>query len=351
VSIEQIYDEGWTLAEAADRVPDLGNSLARECLEIWGRVGSKTAEPTPIPASINFEKLLLANTNASGPVFVDGRQVFDLRFFPILYSPRAADYLNGLPLADAFYRYVIGDGEVRAVSRRIMEVCPRNGMMSVNGHFPGNRDRFHWPLNITSTEIALGFASSRLESPSDVEDAASRVLAARIWALTDCLAWGHIVAFGTYAASGVEGPIAAGQWRRHDLSIDVKNSALCETRDDRLVALWTGIVLRRAGSDKFQRGDKPSSPQIVNLEQIAQASNPKPTIKAETECTTWLEGIVGASPKIRTRTNDSLFDEAQSKWGGELSERGFYRALAEAIKRKQAWAWEKGGRPRKTSAA
>jgi hypothetical protein len=270
------------------------------------------------------------------------------------WTPAEADYLNGLSLADAFCRYVIDDSEVRALSRQIMDVCPRNGMMSVNGHFPGNRDRFHWPLNITSTEIALGFVSSRLESPqsgpSDVEDAASRALAARIWALTDRLAWGHIVAFGTHAATGVEGPIASGQWRRHDLSIDVKNSALCETCDCRPVALWTGIVLR-PGCENSQHRVKFSSLQQATSKPGPEESIPRQTVRAESECVTWLESIVGASPGIRTSTNANLMGEAEVKWGDRLGERAFQRALAEAIRRKQAWVWKKGGRPTKTSAA
>jgi hypothetical protein len=79
---------------------------------------------------------------------------------------------------------------------------------------------------------------------------------------------------------------------------------------------------------------------------------PQSTAGAESECAAWLESIIAASPKIRTRTNESLLEEAKSKWPkGRLSERAFERALAKAIDRTGAEAWAKGGRPRKTSAA
>jgi hypothetical protein len=354
MSVEQMYGEGWTPAEAADHVPDIGSWLAKKRMEVWGRVGNKAAAPSLVSAFMGIEKLFPAKAGTSDPVLIDGQPVFDIRIFPILYSPRAAEHLNGLSLGEAFRCYVVNDCEVRSMSGRILEICPRNGLMFVDGRFPGT-DGFHWRLNITSAEIASGLLNPRLASPqtctSDVENAVSCVLAARIWALTDRLAWGHIAAVGTFAATGVEGLISRGQWRRQNIWLDVCNSDICELRDGRYVAIWTGVVLR-AERGHSQTVVTATSSQLVISNVEPARSNPQSTAGAESQCGVWLKGIIAANPEVRTRTNESLLNEARLTWPNKrLSKRAFDRALAKAIGSERAEAWGKGGRPKKTSAA
>jgi hypothetical protein len=40
------------------------------------------------------------------------------------FAHRAVNYLNGLPLTEAFRRYVIGDPEVAALAQRVLKARP-----------------------------------------------------------------------------------------------------------------------------------------------------------------------------------------------------------------------------------
>jgi len=343
VSIEQIYAEGWSPAEAAGRVPDLKGWLAKKLLEVWGRVGSNAAEPTLIP-SLGGSDFFVSNVHTTDPIMIRGLPVFDLRIFPILYSPRAADYLNGLSLADAFRDYVVRDCEIRSMSGRIMELCPRNGLIFLDGRFPSIENCFHWPLKITSAEIASAFVNSRLDlpgsEPSVVENAASCVLAARVWALTDRLAWGHIAAFGTFADNGTEGPIGLGQWRRQNIWLDVRNSDLCELRDGRYVAIWTGVHLRLPNRHV---------PQSVVRHLLAEPTKARKQIQTKDncrrQCTDWLYSIM-VDPTFIPRSNEGLWAKATSKWPDKLSRREFNKCRADVLAtldENQRYRWERPG--------
>jgi hypothetical protein len=344
---------GWTEAEAAEHVPDVAKHLAQGDLLAWGRVGAEDAEPTLLPASAWLQTEFVVNRE-NGKALTGCQPIFDIRIFPILRSPKATDYLHGLTLGEAVRKHVVGDCEIVPLGRRLMEKRRSNSTVFIEGQFPGETVNFHWPLDSTSESIAHAFVSScfvdldrPLPEPSELENKVAFALADRFKALVDHHARGEVIGRGTFAATGVEGPIGAGQWKRSDLSIDVENNALCEIRGHRPVALWTGIVLQRAGCDDSQRRTVPSSSQLAISQPEPARAILQSTVKAETECAVWLQGIIGANPKIRTRTNKSLLNEANSKWPGTLGERAFFRALAKAIDTKKAWAWKKGGRPKK----
>lgn len=349
--IERINAEGWTLGEATKRVPDVRASLAKGRLEMWGRIGTPDAASTIIPASTWPDTF--CREDMGHPVVIAGEPIFDLRVFPVLHSPKAAEQLNGLSLADAFGRYVIGDAEVIAMQDEMLKISTSSWMMFHDGRFPGSERDLHWPLHSTTTRIMSGFMWSLRKGrsgPLEVITAISRALAERFAALIDLLVRGDIVAFGTYVKTGEERPIGQGQWVRRDFWLNVSNGDLCEKQHIQYVAVWTGIALR-ARSGVSQVVATPAS-SVAKLNVELPKTSQQSTAGAESKCAVWLKSIISASPESRTRTNKSLLEEARSKWpGGQLSKRGFERALGKAIGSELADAWGRGGRPKKTSAA
>jgi hypothetical protein len=265
-------------------------------------------------------------------------------------------YLNGLSLAEAFRKFVIEDSEVAAVGRRLSEASRGNSAVFSDGQFPGPFVDFHWPLHSTPESIAWAFVYSPimfmdepLPSASDLEKAVSKLLSDRIAVLKDYLARGKIIAIGTFAATGVEGPIGHGQWMRKNLSIDISNSDVCELRDHRSVAIWTGVSLQSPDESRLQA-------EVA----IAQASGNEPTKSRKQiqtkencrrECLDWLKTIM-SDPKVRPLTNEELWKEAVSKWPEKLSKRDFDRCRAAALSGlsdEQRYLWGRPGPKRKRS--
>ena len=77
------------------------------------------------------------------------------------------------------------------------------------------------------------------------------------------------------------------------------------------------------------------------------ATSSEPTAAAESACRKWLQKIMRASPRLRTRSYDDLLKEAREKFPG-LSDRAFGRARIAAAQAEAASVWVKGGAPRKS---
>jgi hypothetical protein len=122
---------GWTLAEAIERTCDPDDKASkpnRQKIALWERLsqGELVATgcfdtPAASPVAIDpqrFPTLDWHGSPSTSLVGVAGSdvQVFNVRVFPILRAPNAAAYLNGIPLTEAFRRYVVEDPEVSALS-------------------------------------------------------------------------------------------------------------------------------------------------------------------------------------------------------------------------------------------
>jgi hypothetical protein len=260
----------------------------------------------------------------------------------------AANHLHGLSLIEGFKKFVLNDPEVVALSKHV--VAADKGLAAVfrDGQAPGPFIDFHWPLDLSASEIAFRFVSLPCgddPTPSAAISEVSKALADRIGALREILADGKLVAFGTVAGTGIEGPIGRLQWIRGGISIDVSNGDLFEEQDHRAVPKWTGLSLRL-----------PDVPLPSNQAQNGTASKTRKA-KAQIEtkencrlqCLVWLEDIMRASPTIRKFSRTKLWVQAQKKWPEKLSERKFDEARIEAIKNTGALAWSEPGRPRRKS--
>ncbi len=368
---------GWTIAEAIERTTDPDNliasasenvnSLDAQKTALWGRLfkGELVATgcfdvPTAPAVAIdpqNFHVLEWSGPPSTTLVGITGSEVeiFDVRVFPVLRAPNAANYLNGLPLTEAFRRFVIGDPEVAVLAQSVLKARPGEAAVFRDGQAPGPIVDFHWPLDLAASVLADRFVGSLLfivgdpvPTPSASISAVSEVLADRITGLRDILVSGQVVAFGEFAQTGIEGPIGRFQWLRRGISIDVSNGDLCEGDDYRAMPKWTGLSLRVpdavAPTNQPQNG---LSPKIMEAPRKANAQI-QTKQKSYVECVGWLVGLMKASPKIRTEPKSRLWAKAQLKWPKKFGLRAFEAAWTEAAAKAETPAWSAAGRPRKS---
>jgi hypothetical protein len=364
---------GWTITEAIERTTDsdylsssateTANSTSPQEAALWERLfkGELVATgcfdvPTAPPVAIDLRKF--STLEWSGPpsttlVGIAGSEVsiFDVRVFPVLRAPNAANCLNGLPLTEAFRRYVIGDPPAAALAKHVLKTRPGEAAIFQDGQAPGPFIDFHWPVHLAASAIAFRFVDSPLifidapiPAPSAAISAVSEVLADRIAALRDILVSGQVVAFGAFAQTGVEGPIGRLQWLRNGISIDVSNGDLCEGDDHRAVAKWTGLSLRmpEALLPSNQPQNVTTRPPRKPRELIQNKDNP---LK---ECRAWLETMM-SDPETVPRSINGLWAEAQSKWPKKFTKRAFLKARDYVIIKIEAWAWKAPGPKPKSS--
>jgi len=266
------------------------------------------------------------------------------------------DSLDGLTLAAAFRRHVIEDGEIAAIGQRMLQMRRSHSGVFLEGEFPDPYFGFHWPLHASAKKIAFAFVNSPLTivgvpspEPSALETAAAELLANRIAALVDWLARGEIIAVGTFATTGVEGPIGSGQWTRTDLSMDVRDSAICETKSHPPVAIWTGVCLRLP--DQGSSTDKAVVPHRDAESPTAARKQIQTKTRSRQECLDWLTSMM-SDVAVIPLTNAELWAKASAKWPDKLSKREFDKCRAQVLDRlseEQRYLWARPGPKPKSS--
>ncbi|SHH41119.1 hypothetical protein [Bradyrhizobium erythrophlei] len=265
--------------------------------------------------------------------------------FSVLRAPNAAERLNGLSLKEAFRIYVLDDSEIVALGKRVVNAKTSHAAVFSDGMFPGPMtSHFFWPLDVAAKSLEFNLVDQplgldSLPNPPDAVIAVSALLVDRFSALRDILADGKIVAFGTFAQTGIEGPIGRHQWMRSGTSIDVSNGDLCEGQDHRAMPRWTGLSLRLPETPNQPQND--IAPKVAEIPRKAQAQI-QTKEKCRLDCVAWLEGMM-SNPEIVPRSRDDLWAEAKSKWPNKLSNRAFLKARDDAIANKRAWAWKAPG--------
>lgn len=265
-------------------------------------------------------------------------------------SEEFPNYLDGLPLGSAVRKFVLEDKEIVDLGRLISAVNPGHSAVFLEGQFPGAFVNFCWPLRASAETIADAFVhlpiiipGKPLPSPSIREMAVSLKLAERLASIADYLAAGDLIALGTFAASGMECTIGAGQWTRRDLLIDVQNSAVCELRDHRVVAIWTGVCLRRANHTLPEELRFVSAAEGKAENKAAKQIQTKD--KSRRECRQWLSGLMSDS-NIEPLTKEQIWKIAKTKWPDSLSEREFVRCRDGVLcdlSDEQRYLWKRPG--------
>jgi hypothetical protein len=177
-------------------------------------------------------------------------KIYNVRVFPVLQSPEAPMLLDGFGLGEAFRRYIIEDPEVIALGK-LVGTQGGNRAVFEEGNASGRPyGSFHWSLGLSAKDLAwefvrpiIFFVSSPLPEPSPEISKASIVLADRCQALQRLLVTGRIGAIGTFAQTGETRPIDRMQWQRAGISVEIRNSDLCEMENHRPAVRWSGISL------------------------------------------------------------------------------------------------------------
>jgi hypothetical protein len=367
---------GWRLAEAIERTSDpdviapadgTAGALGLQRTAMWKRLseGDLLATgcfDTPSGPPVAIDPKDFPTLNWAGPISTGLRgiagsdvQIFNVRVFPVLHAPNAPAKLNGQSLREVFRRYVIRDPEVVSLAKRVLKDGDRHSAVFRDGQAPGPSGDFHWPLQTTASLIEYRFDDSHLiylDAPlptaSKAISAVSKVLADRIGALRRLLASGQVVAFGTFAQTGIEGPIGRFQWTRSEISIDVESGDLCHGEDYRAVPKWTGVDLRlpKVPDPANHAPDAPAR----KITQAAQKAfgQIQTKEKSRLECFTWLQGLM-SNPEIAPRSKEDLWNEVQSRWPGKITKRAFLTTRDHAISLTEAWAWKAAGRKPKST--
>lgn len=300
---------------------------------------------------------------------------------PIGPTPNAVYDLVGLSLGEAFFKFVLGDPEVKPLSALVMK---KEGYSATfqEGQYPGSCD-YNWPLDVTASELAYQFVRPILIDPYRPDPKASpeicqlcEVIVERFQILRGFLTSGHFTVVGTHVATGNIMPMDLFQWKRRGLLLDVQSSDILDAQRHPPILRWSGLslqlgptmnaVLDQAQQGRHEHGSVPASAlalasfhvkptefssmlsntlepsKRVSRQGIARA---EATIKDAKECRHWLVELMRKSPNDRM-TAAELWVEAKKRWP-KLSKNAFSKARAEAIQETGAVAWAAAGAPKK----
>jgi hypothetical protein len=144
MSSEKPYFEGWTLHETLQRVGDAIRPAVERRLILLGRLGSSHADLSYFPIAELADEFRFNQPSATGEAEATcaGKDVFDLRLFPMLKAPNVENVLLDVPLKKAFDLYVIGDPEVERLGAVAVSDCSK----LADVYFAGESKIRYWPL-------------------------------------------------------------------------------------------------------------------------------------------------------------------------------------------------------------
>jgi hypothetical protein len=356
---EEPYFEGWTLCEAQQRVGDAIRPAVERRLILLGRLGSPHADLSYFPIAELGNEFRFNKTSATGEAEATcaGKDVFDLRFLPVLKAPNVEDILLDVPLKSAFDLYVKGDPEVEHLGAiAVSEYAKLAGV-----YFTGESQMRYWPLNPDSL-FEIGELEDESEyfhyHPTVRTHAAALALRDRLGALISLL-WRRIYFVeGDPFRTSDPRVIPVSHWLHPSLWFDLKTGNVVQERDsgedevdhyrfddgrDNYIVRWRAAMLVRQDQ---------SSPHARSIHVVTTADWAKPKrieTKASSakQCAAWLEAEMAASPKDPKKLRPEWLKEAIERWP-DLSVRVFDRLWSASIQKTGASAWSAPG-PRKRS--
>lgn len=283
--------------------------------------------------------------------------IHDVRLYPLVHAKDAPQHLADLSLSEAFQRCVLQDPEVAARGIEVMKAGSDRAVF-LEGQYPGPFDVFRWPVGQNAEDLAFEFVrpvayflDSPLPKPSVQKLNAARALSNRWNGLLELLQKGSIIAFGTFAGTGLEQKISSRQWARTGMSVDIQNGDLLEGQGHTAAPIWTGIYLSLPQSLMLASASSETGKDIHSqVEQTKRASETPTaltTAASYTACRDWLIKAMRSSPNERIRTKAWWLAESQKKWPGTLSKRSFGSAWSEAVRITNAATWAAAGAPKK----
>jgi hypothetical protein len=220
-------------------------------------------------------------------------------------NPRS---LNELTIAEAFFACVLKHPEVVSLAASALPGSWMFDHVFRDGCYPGPYIDYHWPLNVVADDLAFHFVKPIVIFLDDPLPTAPRalidvcgLLVEQIKTLRDLLIAGHVVAHGTFAATGSISEISRFEWRRN-IIVDLKNSDLLEQRNDEPVAKWTGVFLR-SSTDVASETVSDQTKRASNRKDTAHRASIRAAVAS-----LWPEGIPAG---IEVKTRDRMINKWQ----------------------------------------
>jgi hypothetical protein len=315
-----------------------------------------------------------------GKVFKDtGIEIDHVVIFPPLIAPCRNEFLNGLPIVDAFRNFVLKDPEVVALAAVALPLAPkwkpffghRQSMYSAASEWPVNVDRWEF-LKPVHPDRAKQSVFERHDDADRIETViAVEALKHRYRSLLSVLQAGLMSARGIPAREGYSEQIMRSVWSHEAFYLQVETGDLLqdnersEGRYDRFLKSWIGVVLGKPAPVISEDGRVPTNLFHVNNTDFDESpltamennstARRRPEGRTDTVttsyrgCVTWLAGLMRESPNVRKATIDELWRKARRQWPNTLSHRSFIAARNEAIRTSGASAWAAAGRSKKSS--
>ena len=257
-----------------------------------------------------------------------------------MHSPNAADFLDGMSLKDAFWRFVLHDPEVQFLGRKAIQANPDLKRVYQEGwcYPPGISE---WPVTFAQGALAggrahnspIGYLSGPL--PPDVQRAAD-IVCLRYSSLLTLLRDQKLEAVGDPVRSHGTDRILPSIWSHRSYYIDAKNGDVLQIKNgdiadwnDFLVKRWSAVMLKRPQQAPVFHGKPPTSdaaPPATMGDAFARSSHKLSPVRASIAQAIkeiWPNGIpMGVAVKTR--------DENIRKW---QADNGFAVASTKTIDR------------------
>lgn len=252
---------GWPLAEAVKRTtgsspdnksPRFSTMVERGQVVAFGRRRTQSdrewipADTWNLLINRNFKTSRASGANAKEKAFRD------ILIYPILHAPNAIDFLDGMPLKDAFSQFVLHDPEVLFLGRKAIKANPDLKRVYLEGWcYP--RGCREWPLAFAQGSLAGGRAQNSPigyladPMPHKVQQAAD-VVCIRYSALLALLRHKKLEAIGDSVRSRGSDRILSSIWSHRSYYLDVQNGDLIQTKGvdtaDMWVKRWRAVILQ-----------------------------------------------------------------------------------------------------------
>jgi hypothetical protein len=359
MSEQDSHFTGWTLDETVQRVGDALRPAVEQRLIVLGRLGSPHADFGYFPLAELRDEFRFSETPEAdrAQAICAGKDVFDLRFFPVLKAPNVEDVVLDVPLKSAFELYVKGDPEVE----RLGAIAVSDYAKLAEVYFTDDGQKRYWPLNPDNL-LEVGELEDHSQYfhyyPTAHTHAAAVALRDRLDALISLLRRRIYCVEGDPFRAGDPRVIPESHWLHPALWFDQKTGDVVQERDsgedevdhyrfddgrDNYIVRWRAAMLVRRGQ---------ISPRLQSIRVVTTGDRAKPKrietkASSESQCEAWLETEMTASPKDPRKLRPEWLKEAQERWP-DLSERIFDRLWPTSNRKTGASAWSAPG-PRKRS--
>jgi hypothetical protein len=278
----------WSLAEAVKRTTGSKNSDDKDSqfwtmlelgqLVAFGRRQSQSDREWIPETTCKFLINRDLKTSSASGLNAKDKPFLDILIYPVLHAPNAIDFLHGISLKDAFWRFVLHDPEVEFLGSKAIKANPDLDRVYREGwcHPNGSQE---WPVAFVQGALAggrspnspIGYSADPL--PQEVQRAAD-VVCHRFSALLTPLRQGILEAAGDPVRSRGTDRILPSIWLHPSYFLDSKNGDVLQANDAD-TADWHNIRVKRWRAVMLKR---PQQPNLFHVKPPTSDEAPLATI-------------------------------------------------------------------------